>query len=276
MKKLYPLLAFLLVAIIAALFGLDRYREVREKQREQTAHLLARCVNQGLLSLFSLQGNDWRERPHYHREQARKLDGAIEGLPQQLLDGEPFAEWQAGVEICRQLTRHSNIQHKTIFEPLGDFASPKMRDSDTFKSRRSLHHRQRTIDRLKVSAEAADRYLEDLRVDIRNQLDEGGLSSPARERAQAEIDTEVLDYYRDGNFSRRRVDAYLQRTKRYFQLLAENPDGYTLRGGSLYFYDRELRREIDQLNSAIIQGEADFFANWTQIVARQQSGGAGF
>lgn len=272
MKKIYPLLAFLLVAAIAALYGLNHYQELREKQREQTAHLLARCVNQGLLSLFKLQGNDWRERPDYYRQQAEKLDAAVAGLPQQLLDGEPFAEWQVAIDICNRLTRHSNLQHKTIFRPLGQFASPEMRDSRTFKSGKSLHWRLRTVNRLKVAAEAADRYLDDLRTDIRNQVGDSDLSAESRRRALAEIDAEVLDYYRDGHFSRKRVDAYLQRVERYFKLLAENPGGYTLRGGSLFFHDRALRREIDRLNSAIIQGEADFFANWTQIVERQQSG----
>ncbi|MFC4875123.1 hypothetical protein [Microbulbifer halophilus] len=270
MKKLYPLLAFLLVAAIAALYGLDHYREVQEKQREQTAHLLSRCVNQGLLSLFRLQANDWQERPEYYRRQAEKLEASIGQLPQQLLDGEPFVEWQSATEICDKLTRHSNLQHKTIFRPLGRFASAEMRDSRTFKSRGSLRRRLRTVNRLNVAAQAADRYLDDLRMDIHNQLEDSDLSGESRRRALAEIDSEVLDYYRDGNFSRKRVDAYLQRVERYFKLLAENPESYSLRGGSLFFHDRDLRREIDRLNNAIIQGEADFFGSWTQIVQRQQ------
>ncbi|MFC4875137.1 hypothetical protein [Microbulbifer halophilus] len=102
-------------------------------------------------------------------------------------------------------------------------------------------------------------------------MEDSDLSGESRRRALAEIDSEVLDYYRDGNFSRKRVDAYLQRVERYFKLLAENPESYSLRGGSLFFHDRDLRREIDRLNNAIIQGEADFFGSWTQIVQRQQN-----
>lgn len=271
MKKFYPLLLFLIVAAVAGLYGLDYYRDLRASQREQTAHLVARCVNQGLLSLFRLQANDWRERPEFHREQERKLEGAVAQLPQQLLDGHPFAEWQAAVRICDRLTQHSNLQHKTIFGPLGDFASPDMSNSRTLKNRDSLARRHRSINRLQVSAQAAARYLDDLRTDIQNQLNESELSQTSRELVAAGINSQVLDFYRPGKFSERQVNAYLERVERYYNLLAENPRGFTLRGGSLFFYDRVLRREVDNLNSAILQGEAAFYGNWTQIVERQQA-----
>ncbi|MBB3063654.1 hypothetical protein [Microbulbifer rhizosphaerae] len=270
MKKYYPLLAFLLVIAIASLYGLDHYRELRERQREQTALLLARCVNQGILSLFKLQANDWRARPDFYREQEEKLDAAVAQLPQQLLEGSPFAEWQAAVEICGKLTRHSNLQHRTIFRPLGQFASREMFAPTALKDRRAQGQRRRVIGKLQVSAQAAERYLEDLRTDIRNQVNSGGLSPESREKVRSEIDAQVLDYYRRGNFSPRQVNAHLERVARYYQLLAENPRGYTLRGGSLYFYDKNLRRKIDDLNSAILQGEAEFYANWQQILQHQQ------
>lgn len=270
MKKLYPLLAFLLVVTIAGLYGLDYYRELREQQREQTAHLLASCVNRGLLSLFRLQANDWRVRPDLYRKEEQKLDEAVAQLPQQLLDGRPFAEWQEAVAICEKLTRHSNLQHDTIFRPLAEFAGRKMADSRTLKDRDALRRRQRAIGRLRVSAQAADRYLQDLRADIRNLVEGGNLSPQSRERALREIDGEVLDFYRKGNFSKRQVDAHLQRVERYYELLAKNPRGYSLRGGGLFFYDGDLRREIDNLNTAMLQGEGQFFGNWKQIVQRQQ------
>ncbi|MFC6633913.1 hypothetical protein [Microbulbifer taiwanensis] len=270
MKKLYPLLAFVLVIAIAALYGLNHYRELREHQRQQTAHLLASCVNQGLLSLFRLQANDWRAQPEFYREQERKLEESVAQLPQQLLDGEIFAEWQEAITICEKLTRHSNLQHGTIFRPLSDFAARDMTDARTLKDRGSLRRRQRIIGRLDVSAQAADHYMQDLRTDIKNLLNGGGLSLKSRERALQEINAEVLDYYRRGNFSKRQVDAHLRRVQKYYQVLADNPRGYSLRGGGLYFYDARLRREVENLNSAILQGDNQFFANWKQIVQRQQ------
>ena len=272
MKKFYPLLLLLVVAAVAGLYGLDYYRELRAHQREQAAHLVARCVNQGLLSLFSLQANDWRRRPDFQREQGRKLEETVAQLPQQLLDGEPFAEWQDAIHICDRLTRHSNLQHKTIFGPLGDFVSPVMSDSRTLKNRDSLARRHRTINHLQVSAQAAARYLDDLRADIQNQLNESGLSGKSRALVASEINTQVLDYYRLGKFSVRQVSAHLQRVERYYNLLADNPRAFTLRAGSLFFHDRALRRQVDNLNSAILQGEVEFLVNWSQIVERQQSG----
>ncbi|WP_323846094.1 hypothetical protein [Microbulbifer magnicolonia] len=270
MKKIYLLLAVALAVAITGLYGLNAYRESREQQREQTAHLLASCVNQGLLALFRLQANDWRARPDFYRAQEQKLAEAAAQLPQQLLEGRPFAEWQQASAICEQLTRHSNLQHATIFEPLAQFTAREMSDSRTLKNRDSLRRRQRVIDRLKNASQAAERYLLDLRADIQSQLNASGLSQPSRERALERIDAEVLDYYRRGNFSRRQVDAHLQRVERYYALLADNPRGYRLRNGTLIFHDGSLRREIDELGSAILQGENAFFANWQQIVQRQQ------
>lgn len=270
MKKFYPLLAFLLVVSIAGLYGLERLREIRADQRAQTAHLLSRCVNQGLLSLFALQANDWRARPDFHREQEQKLNAAVAELPAQLLDGHSFGEWQAAVEICEKLTRHSNIQHQTIFRPLGQLASRAMSDSATLKDGERLVWRKREIYRAKVAAQAAERYLEDLHSDIESQLAASGLSAESRAQAKAGIQAEVLDHYRRGNFSRRRVEAHLDRMQRYYELLVENPGAYTLRGGSLFFHDAKLRREVDNLNSALLQGEAEFYGNWQQILQRQQ------
>lgn len=271
MKKIFPLLALALVGVVAGLYTLDYYRELREQQREQTAHLLARCVNQGLLTLFRLQANDWRARPDFYREQEQKLHQAIAQLPQQLLDGEAFEEWRESIVICEKLTRHSNVQHSTIFRPLAHFAGREMSDSRTLKDRDSLHRRQRNISRLKSSSEAAERYVQDLRADIANQLGGSRLSPQSRERALQQINAEVLDFYRQGNFSGRMVDAHLQRVERYYQLLADNPRGYSVRGGSLYFYDRNLQREVEDLYRAILQGEGLFYANWRQIVQRQQA-----
>lgn len=270
MKKLYPLLAFLLVVIVAGLYGLDHYRSLRERQREQVSQLLASCVNQGLLSLFQLQANDWRARPDYYREQESKLDAAVAELPGKILEGEVFAEWQSALDICQRLTRHSQLQHTTIFRPLAHFAEREMSDLRSLKKHESLRRRYRTIDRLKISAQAADRYLQDLRVDIDSLLENSSLSPASSERSLREIQAQVLDYYRKGNFSRRQVEAHLQRVSSYYRLLADNPRGYSLRGGSLFFHDADLRREVEGLNSAILQGEAQFFGNWKQIVQRQQ------
>ncbi|SEA18706.1 hypothetical protein [Microbulbifer marinus] len=269
MKKI-TLLALVLAGTIAGLFGLDYYRDLHTQQREQTAHLLASCVNHGLLTLFRLQANDWRARPDFYRLQQQKLEETVAQLPQQLLEGEPFSEWREGVAICDRLTRLSNIQHATIFRPLASFATREMSDSRTFKDRDALRRRQRVINRLKSSAEAADRYLDDLRADVRNLINGSELSPQSRERALQQIDAEVLDYYRQGNFSRRQVDAHLQRVARYYQLLADNPRGYSVRGGSLFFYDRKLQREVEELYRAILQGEGLFYASWRQIVQRQQ------
>lgn len=266
MKKFLPLLAFLLVATIAGLYGLEYYRELRERQRAQVAHLLSRCVNQGLLSLFALQTNDWRARPDFFREQQQKLSAAAAELPEKLLEGRPFGEWQAAVEICEKLTRHSNLQHETIFRPLGRFGAREMSDIATVKSRAKLAWRSRNIYRLKVAAQAADRYLQDLRTDVQSLLSTSGLSTETHAQVQAQIDAEVLDHYRRGDFSLRRVDTYLERVEHYYRLLAENPRGFALRNGSLFFYDKKLRLQIDNLNSAILQGEADFYGNWRQLV----------
>lgn len=270
MNKRYPLLAFLLLVGIAGLCGLDYYRDLREQQGEQTAHLLASCVNQGLLSLFRLQANDWRARPDFYRQEEEKLNRAVARLARQQLHGRPYAEWQTATEICDKLAGHSNLQHRTIFGPLGRFAARGVSDNRTLKDRDSLRHRQWAISRLGISAQAADRYLEDLHTDIRNQLSGSGLSQQSRDRALREIDKQVLDYYRKGNFSRRQVDAHLKRVERFYQLLADNPRGYSLRGGALVFRDENLRREVDGLNSAILQGENQLFDNWRQIVQRQQ------
>lgn len=155
MKKFYPLLVLLLVVTVAGLYGLDYYRKLREQQQEQTAHLLASCVNQGLLSLFRLQANDWRAKPDFFREQQLRLKKAVAQLQQSLLEGQPFAEWQEAVVICNKLTRHSNLQHETIYRPLGEFAAPEMSDNRTLKDQRSLRQRLRLIDRLRIAAQAA-------------------------------------------------------------------------------------------------------------------------
>ncbi|SHF33722.1 hypothetical protein SAMN04487965_1972 [Microbulbifer donghaiensis] len=271
MKKIYLLLAFLLVAAVAGLFALQHYRELREQQRDQTAHFLARCVNQGLLTLFRLQANDWRARPDFYGEQEQLLEQTVAQLPGQLLEGDTFEEWREGIAICERLTRHSNVQHATIFRPLAEFAGREVSDSRKLKERKSLRWRQRTINRLKNSAAAAESYLQDLRADVETQLSGSSLSPLSRERALQQIDAEVLDYYRPGNFSRRQVDVHLQRVERYYELLADNPRGYSVRGGSLFFYDRKLQREVDELYRAILQGEGHFYGNWRQIVQRQQA-----
>ncbi|WP_346838311.1 hypothetical protein [Microbulbifer sp. SAOS-129_SWC] len=272
MKKRFPLLALLLLVAIVGLFALDHYRKERAQQREQTAGLLASCVNQGLLSLFRLQANDWRRRPDFLAQQQRKLEDAVAALPEKILAGQPFAEWQNAVAVCKKLTRHSVVQHGTIFRALDDLAAPAMTDSRTYKDPGALKRRLRTLNRLRNSAKAAGRYLDDLRTDVRTQLQRSDLSAASREQALAEINRQVLEHYRPGHFSVQQVDSYLARLESYYRLLAQHPRGFSLRGGSLYFHDIALRRQIEQLNSAILQGDAAFYANWSQIVARQQGG----
>ena len=271
MKKSIPLLAALVLLIVVGLYSLNHWREVREQQRQQVAHMLARCVNEGLLSLFRLQANDWRSNPDYYREQGAELERRADALSQKLLEGEPFEEWREATRLCGVLTAHSNNQHRIIFQPLGRFASLDMTDPRIFNGARALKQRKRIIGRMRTAAQAAHTYLEDLRTDIHRQVSTGSLDSETVRAVEAAINSEVLDNYREGNFSVPQVSAHLERVDEYFRLLAENPRGLTVRGGGLFFYDGELRRKVEQLNRAIMLGGATFLANWTQIVQHQQA-----
>ncbi|WP_428819676.1 hypothetical protein [Microbulbifer sp. MCCC 1A16149] len=266
MKKIYPLIALAIVLLIAGYAGLDHYREVREQQQAQTAHLITRCVNQGLLSLFTLQKNDWEKNPELLRAEEERLDQRIAALPDAVLVDKPFADWQGALEICQRLTVNSNRLHKTIFRPLMEMAKKEMWSLKNAKSSQYQSRRKRTIYRTKIAAEAADRYLEDLRSDIDRLLDISRISAESRALAERQLQEAIFDKYRKGRFSKTRVLQYLERQETFYQLLADNPRGFTLRGGSLYFYNDKLHRQADDLNRALLQGEVDFFANWRQIV----------
>ncbi|WP_444923774.1 hypothetical protein ACJJH9_19795 [Microbulbifer sp. DLAB2-AF] len=276
MKKAIVVIAVLAIAIIAGLYGLNHYRKIQKQQLEQTSHLLASCVNQGLLSLFRLQANDWHKNPGFVLQQQRSLNESVEGLPEKILEGKSFKKWEYAVDICNKLTRNSNLQHITIFRPLADLASFEMSDAATFKSRKSLRKRKKTIGALRESAQAADRYLKDLRSDISTQMKVYRFSDEEKEFIQKQINTEVLDYYQKGDFSLNNANVYLERLSNFYKLMAENPKAYTVRSGSLYFYDRSLRSKIDILNRAILQGESEFFSNYTQILVSKQIRALGF
>lgn len=268
MKKIYPLIALVIVLLIAGYYGLDHYRELRERQQAQTAHLITRCVNQGLLSLFTLQSNDWEKNPQQLHEEEARLDKRVAQLPHAVLEGEPFSDWQGALEVCDRLTVNSNRQHKTIFRPLIEMAKKEIWSLKNAKSEQYQSRRKRAIYRTKIAAEAADRYLNDLRLDIDRLLDISRISPEARALAQKQLQATIFDKYRKGRFNKARVLHYLERQETFYQLLTDNPKGFTLRGGSLYFYNKNLHRKADDLNRSLMQGEVDFFANWRQIVER--------
>lgn len=270
MKKSITLGAILALFIVAGVSGLNHWREVREQQREQVAHLLARCVNEGLLSLFRLQANDWRKRPDYYREQAEDLVRKTDALPGSLLEGDVFDEWREAVRLCGVLTLHSNKQHQLIFQPLGRFASYDMTDPRLVSGSRGLKRHKRILSHMRTAAQVADSYLRDLRTDISRQVSGGSLNKETVRATETAINNEVLDNYRRGSFSVPQISAHLERVEQYSRLLAENPRGFTVRGGGLFFYDANLRREVERLNRAIMQGETAFLANWRQIVTYQQ------
>ncbi|MFI2811051.1 MULTISPECIES: hypothetical protein [Microbulbifer] len=269
MKKILACGGLLLAGIIAFTF-IGHYREVREEQREQTAQLLARCVNESLLSLFRLQANEWRDRPDLYRDEAARLSKNVAALPQRLSSGEDYPEWREAVLICEQFTEHTNAQHRTIFRPLAAFAELPVGDNRLLGDRRELRQLRRRLASVEVSARAADRYLQDMQRDIAQLVNDSGLSAATRQAAEQQINSEVLDRYRRGAFSLKQVLAHTGRVHHYYKLLAGNPRGWTLRAGGLYFHDRALRSEVDQLNSAVFQGEGQFYANWKQVLQRQQ------
>ena len=266
MKKIYPLIALAVVLTIAAYYGLDRYREVRAHQQAHTAHLITRCVNQGLLSLFTLQGNDWEKNPRQLNAEEQRLKQRVAALPDAVYDGKTFADWQGALEVCDRLTVNSNRQHKTIFRPLTEMAKKEMWGLETAKSEQFQARRKKAIYRTKVAAEAADRYLADLRSDVNRLLDVSRISAESRALTEQQLEENIFKKYRKGRFSKRRVLQYLERQKEFYQLLTDNPKGFTLRGGSLYFYNKKIHRKVDDLNRSLLQGEVDFFSNWRQIV----------
>ncbi|MBB5211797.1 hypothetical protein [Microbulbifer hydrolyticus] len=268
MKKLYPLIALATVIIIAALYGLDHYREVREQQQAQTAHLITRCANQGLLSLFTLQATDWSKNPQQLKFEEQRLKQRVAALPAAVYDGKPFSDWQAALEVCERLTVNTNRQHKTIFRPLAEMAKKEIWSLDTAKSEQFQARRKKAIYRAKIAAEAADRYLDDLRADVSRLLEVSRISPEARALSDQQLQENIFNTYREGRFSKRRVLQYLERQEAFYQLLTDNPKGFTLRGGSLYFYNKTIHRKADDLNRSLVQGETDFFSNWSQIVAR--------
>ncbi|WP_299598042.1 hypothetical protein [uncultured Microbulbifer sp.] len=266
MKKIYPLIALAIVLTIAAFYGLEHYREVRALQQTHTAHLITRCVNQGLLSLFTLQANDWAENPGQLNAEEKRLKQRVATLPNAVYDGKPFSDWQGALEVCDRLTVNSNRQHKTIFRPLTEMAKKEMWSLQTAKSEQFQERRKKAIYRTKVAAEAADRYLDDLSADVNRLLDVSRISPEAQALTQQQLQENIFKKYHRGRFSKRRVLQYLERQKEFYQLLTDNPKGFTLRGGSLYFYNKKMHRRADDLNRSLLQGEVDFFSNWRQIV----------
>ncbi|WP_226703284.1 hypothetical protein [Microbulbifer elongatus] len=266
MKKIYPLIALAIVITIAAFYGLDHYREVRAQQQAHAAHLITRCVNQGLLSLFTLQANDWAKNPKQLEKEDRRLRERVAALPDAVYEDKPFADWQGALEVCDRLTVNTSRQHKTIFRPLAEMAKKEIWSLETAKSEQFQTRRKKAIYRTKVAAEAADRYLDDLRVDVNRLLDVSRISPEARALTQQQLQERIFQKYRKGRFSKRRVLQYLERQKEFYQLLTDNPKGFSLRGGSLYFYNKKMHRKADDLNRNLLQGEVDFFSNWRQIV----------
>ncbi|MCO1333054.1 hypothetical protein MO867_01755 [Microbulbifer sp. OS29] len=271
MKKIYLLALVVLVALmVLGLYGLDHYRKNKERQREQTAHLLTSCVNQGILTLFRLQANNWKEQPDFYIEEEKRLNAKIEALPAKILDDAPYENWNYAVKMCGKLTRNSNLQHVTIFHPLGDFASADITNVKALKDRGALRKRKKVINALYESSEAADRYMKDLRRDINTQLKAYRFSKQDREAVLQQISSEVLDYYQKGSFSKRQVDTYLERVSQFYKVMAENPKSYSARNGSLFFYKKGLREEVEGIYGAVMQGEGPFYANFKQILVHKQ------
>ncbi|HEY8568125.1 hypothetical protein [Microbulbifer sp.] len=266
MKKLYSLIAVAIVLVIAGFYGLDHYRKMREQQQAHTAYLISRCVNQGLLSLFALQANDWESNPGQLDVEERRLKQRVAALPESVGVEKPFADWQGALEVCERLTVNSNRQHRTIFRPLTEMAKKEIWSLETAKSGRFQERRKKAIYRTKIAAEAADRYLEDLQADVKSLLDASRISAEARALTERQLQESIFAKYRKGQFSKSRVLQYLERQETFYQLLTDNPKGFTLRGGSLYFYNKTLHRQADDLNRALLQGEVDFFSNWRLIV----------
>ncbi|SDK43903.1 hypothetical protein [Microbulbifer yueqingensis] len=268
MKKI-SIATLLLLGVFTALFFYERYSEQNEQRRQQTATLLSRCVNESLLSLFRLQANDWRRQSGFYPVEAQRLSENAAALPGRLLEGESFPEWQVAVDICEEFTDHSNAQHRIIFNTLGKFAALPVGDNRLLDDGRARRQLRRRAGSLEVGARAADRYLADLKRDFAQLVSSSGLSAATKLQVEHEVNAEVLDHYRKGHYSLSGVLAHLERVKAYYSLLVDNPRGWTLRTGSLYFHDRALRREVEQLNSAVLQGEGEFFANWAQVMESQ-------
>ena len=268
MKKFYPLVALVLVIGIAGLYGLDYYKKLRLHQREQVSYLLSRCANQSLLSLFRLQANDWKKNPDFYQKEGGALSAEMAALPEKVLDGKMFGEWQAAEEICERLTKNTNSHHRTIFRPLGYMAKTGLWELERLKDPGTLDRRKKAIYRAEVAAQAADAYLHDFRSDIQGLLQASTLSPATRTAVMEEVERTVLTGYRAGSFSLRAVMQYLERQQHFYQLLADNTRGYRVRNGSLYFHDGSLRRQVDDLNRALVSGEIDFYNHWRQIVTR--------
>nr|WP_010131116.1 hypothetical protein [Microbulbifer agarilyticus] len=268
MKKLLFLAVVAIGLVIAGLYWLDHQRQVREQQQEMTAHLITRCVNQGLLSLFVLQNNDWAQQPKLLDVETRRLKQQTRALPDAILVGKPFADWQAALNVCDRLTENSNRQHKTIFRPLADMAKKDIWALSTAKSEPFQERRKKAIYRSKTAAQAADQYMQELEVDVKHWLDVSRISPEARALADQQLQEFIFQKYRKGRFSKRRVLQYLERQEAFYQLLTENAKGFSLRGGSLFFYNKTLHRKVDDLNRSLMHGEVDFFASWRQIVTQ--------
>ncbi|MEW5249428.1 hypothetical protein [Microbulbifer discodermiae] len=256
--------------LIVGLATRQYWQDAQQERRQQVAHLLSRCVNAGLLSLFNLQANNWQRRPAFYRAESARLLRDTTALPSKALRGRHFPEWREAVRLCERLTLNSNTQHTTIFAPLGDFAAADLRAAHLLGSPQALSNAKHITERLYTAAEAADNYLLHLRADIRDKIATSSLSPGTQQLVESTINTEALDNYRSGNFSTTQVRAQIRRVQAYLQLLTDNPRGYTIRNGGLYFHDSQLQLRVDRLNKAIIQGQGPFMANWTQIVQYQQ------
>lgn len=273
MNKSIGLVVLMGGALIAAALVYGEWQRRQEDDRQQAAHLLASCVNQGLLSLFRLQANDWKKKPDFHRQEEISLQVAVAELPEKILAIKPSdysGRIANSVALCESLTENSIRQHGTIFGPVGNFAEAGPVDPAALVVEKNRSRQARTLRQLHISARAAERYLEDLETDLESKLIAAKLDARTEEFVRKEIRSEVLDYYQQGDFSRSSVERYIARREKLAQLLADNPRGYSRRGGTLYFYDPALRRSVDSLSRALSQGHTDVIGNWQRIVRHQQ------
>lgn len=270
MKKIFSTLVVFIAIAVIGLYGLDRHRKNTERQREQVSYLLSNCVNQGILTLFRLQANDWKTHPDYYIEEENRLGAAVKALPDQILKGESFENWRHAIKICDKLTRNSNLQHVTIFRPLGDFSAKEISNIYTLKDRGALRKREKIIHALHESAQAAARYMKDLQRDINTQLKAYRFSDKDRQLILQAISSQNLDNYQQGSFSKKQADTYLERVSLFYKTMAENPKSYNVRNGSLYFYNQELKQKVEGLYNSVVQGEGPFYANFKQILVQKQ------
>ncbi|WP_237068110.1 hypothetical protein [Microbulbifer guangxiensis] len=260
-----------LLLVVALMAG--EWQRRQDLEREQVAYLLASCVNQGMLSLFRLQANDWKKKPDFHRQEEISLQAAVADLPGKILPasaGGYSPQVAQSLSLCDAMTENSIRQHTTIFAPVGNLAVAGPVNPARLIEERSRMRQARLLRQLHVSARAAERYLADLKSDLSAKLGASQFDRKTRQRVLAEIQTEVLDFYQPGDFSRSSIERYIARRETLTQLLMENSRGYSRRAGTLYFHDPALRRTVDSLTRALSQSHDDVIGNWRQVVRHQQ------